>query len=131
MKKLVIFGCIIASFLLLIPLNLSAIENDIIHSNVENEVETSGVSVHVYGGIGITISVYSVSDNTVISTFVQGILITRTHSGPVRLNTQQIHIFTCSLFPNDIKLYLTVNDQAFTYEGLAFFVFTHIEPIDA
>ena len=131
MRKVVILGCIIASFILLITPNLSAISYDILQSNVDNKVETTSVTIQVHGGFGISIDLEGVTDNTVISTLVTGLLFTDTNTGPIKLNKQRIHIATLTLFPNDFQLYINVNGQPFTYEGLAFFLFTmSIKPID-
>lgn len=132
MRKAVVLGCFIASFLLFITPNLSAICSDNVQSNVDNKVETTNPIIHVRGGLGIHISVYGVTDDTVISTFVNGITITWSNTIYVGLNLQNIHIFTFTLFPNDFQLYIEVNDQEFNYEGFAFLVFTDIKgPIDS
>ena len=132
MRRIAIFGCIIASFLLFITPNLSAINYDTVQSNVENKVETTSVSMQVHGGLGISIDLVGVTDNTVISTLVTGLLFTDTNAGSIKFNKQRIHIATFSLFPNDFQLYVNVNGQPFSYEGLAFFLFIgSIKPIDS
>ena len=131
MRKAVVLGCIITCFLLLITPNLSAISCDTLQSNVDTKVEEISVSINVRGGFGITIDLGGVTENTVISTVVSGLLFTNTITGPINFDRQRIHIATFSLFPNDFQLYVNLNGQVLTYEGLAFFIFTgSIKPID-
>lgn len=131
MRKVVIVGCIIAGFLLLITPSANVIGYNVLQSSIQNKVETTSVIINVHGGLGIFIDLEGVTDQTVISTIITGLLFTDTNTGPVKFNKQRIHIATLSLFPNDFQLYLNVNGQEFTYEGLAFFLFTgSIKPID-
>ena len=122
MKKVMIIGCFIAGFLLLIPPSVSAMGYGAVQSNIEKKMETTSVIVHVHGGPGIYIDVYGVTDKTAVSTIVKGFISSDVADAKiVRRNHMYIAITTLAFLPCNFQLYITVYDQIFSYKGHAFY----------
>jgi len=131
MRKVVIIGCFIAGFLLLISSGISTIGYNAVKTDIEKKTEAIGPTVTVRGGLGINIEIYGVSDNTAVSTIVKGFLMN--YIGATKTIGDHIFILinTIAFIPCNFRLYVTVYDQTFSFKGHAFYMFIWgITPID-
>jgi hypothetical protein len=130
MRKIVIIGCFIAGFLLLIPTSVSAMGYDAVQSGIEKKMETTGPTISVRGGLGVHIDVYGANDETTIFTQASlGGRIIYGHSSPLLFGHFSVYLFVLTIA--GFRLSITVNNQVQSYNCDSFYFWVYyIQPID-
>ena len=122
MRKVMVIGCFIAGFLLLIPSSIGAMGYSAHQSIFENQIEKTDVTVYVRGGLGIHIFVYGISDETAVGIVTKGLFLPGIDSDS-DWDHVYIYISTMAFIPSTFQLDITVYGQTFSYKGNDFFLF--------